>query len=205
MDRYYPVIIYILQPNIGEKVGGSSKTETGDDFNKLQQETEIRREATEKLHEAMQEYLKTYSKRKESAIAPKDKKLSVEILGLAMSNFGNLLDVDSSYGIYDLLYTFFLISVMHFIIVWPSFFEYFFDLGKCLIEYSEFTKDMASRQNEFVAKVREGYSASLSHDIIEIKDYIVICFLQYLFIYLFFVHRRLKRSWKVEDLISMPN
>ncbi|KNC96962.1 uncharacterized protein SPPG_07783 [Spizellomyces punctatus DAOM BR117] len=81
----------------GEKMGSSQKTETSEEFKRLEQETDLRREFTEKVHEALAVYLKSMGKRKES-LTDKTKKLPLEIMADAMIHFGTMLHEDSNYG-----------------------------------------------------------------------------------------------------------
>ncbi|KAJ3150624.1 hypothetical protein HDU89_003032 [Geranomyces variabilis] len=81
----------------GEKMGNSQKTETSEEFKRLELETEIRREFTEQVHEALSIYLKAMGKRKE-AVTDKARKLPLEIMAEAMIHFGTMLHEDSLYG-----------------------------------------------------------------------------------------------------------
>ncbi|KAI8844945.1 hypothetical protein BC829DRAFT_281342 [Chytridium lagenaria] len=80
--------------NVGEKFGGAQKTETSDEFKKMEHETEQRREFTEKLLESCNTYLKTMGRKKDG----RDAKLPMEGLASAMINFGSVLDEESGYG-----------------------------------------------------------------------------------------------------------
>ncbi|KAJ3175148.1 hypothetical protein HDU87_006383 [Geranomyces variabilis] len=81
----------------GEKMGNSQKTETSEEFKRLELETEIRREFTEQVHEALSIYLKAMGKRKE-AVTDKSRKLPLEIMAESMIHFGTMLHEDSLYG-----------------------------------------------------------------------------------------------------------
>ncbi|KAJ3145854.1 hypothetical protein HDU86_000621 [Geranomyces michiganensis] len=78
-------------------MGNSQKTETSEEFKRLELETEIRRDFTEQVHEALSIYLKAMGKRKES-VADKSKKLPLEIMAESMIHFGTMLHEDSLYG-----------------------------------------------------------------------------------------------------------
>lgn len=82
---------------VGEKFGGTSKTEVGDEFKKLENETDMRKELTEKLYESTNLYLKQLGKRKDSP-CDKTKKMPLEILGQGMTAYGVLLPKESIYG-----------------------------------------------------------------------------------------------------------
>ncbi|KAJ3107120.1 hypothetical protein HDU97_004813 [Phlyctochytrium planicorne] len=78
----------------GEKFGGAQKTETSEEFKKLENETEQRREYTDKLLDSCNSYLKTMGKKKDG----RDAKLPMEYLASSMINFGSVLDEESGYG-----------------------------------------------------------------------------------------------------------
>ena len=71
--------------------------ETSEEFKRLEQETDLRREFTEKVHDSLTTYLKTMGKRKES-LTDKSKKLPLESLADAMIHYGTMLHEDSMYG-----------------------------------------------------------------------------------------------------------
>ncbi|KAJ3067669.1 hypothetical protein HK102_007364, partial [Quaeritorhiza haematococci] len=81
----------------GEKMFASSKTETSEDFKRLEQETELRRKTTEQLHDACSTFLKSVGKKKDGGTAV-GKKMPLEIISGAMTQFGSMLHDESSYG-----------------------------------------------------------------------------------------------------------
>lgn len=51
-----------IKPIKGEKLGSTEKTETSEEYKKLKIETEERREQTERLFEALNQYIATMCK-----------------------------------------------------------------------------------------------------------------------------------------------
>ncbi|KAI9009780.1 hypothetical protein BC832DRAFT_538812 [Gaertneriomyces semiglobifer] len=78
-----------------ERMGSSQKTETSDEFKRLEHETDVRRDFTEKVYDALTFYLTSLGKRKETG---KAKKLPMEVMAEAMLHFGALLHEESRYG-----------------------------------------------------------------------------------------------------------
>ncbi|KAJ1550870.1 hypothetical protein HK096_004507 [Nowakowskiella sp. JEL0078] len=78
----------------GEKLGNAQRTETGDDFARLEQETNIRSEQTKEVFEACQSYLHSIGRRKEGE---KPRKSQLDMLGSSMIMFGSQLP-DSVYA-----------------------------------------------------------------------------------------------------------
>ncbi|KAI9101726.1 hypothetical protein DFS34DRAFT_427830 [Phlyctochytrium arcticum] len=78
-------------------MGSSQKTETSEEFKKLENDTDLRYQFTEKMHESLETYLKSLGKRKES-VRDKSKKLPLEVMAEGMIQFGALLGPDSAYG-----------------------------------------------------------------------------------------------------------
>jgi hypothetical protein len=76
---------------------GGSKTEASEEFKSLVAETEKQKTATEALSEAVDIYIKTLSKRKESKVS-KGKKMPLELLSESMSNYASMLESNSAYG-----------------------------------------------------------------------------------------------------------
>ncbi|KAJ3101242.1 hypothetical protein HDU96_010078, partial [Phlyctochytrium bullatum] len=72
----------------------STRTVDGEEFKKLEMETEQRREYTERLLESCNGYLKTMGRKKDG----RDTKLPMEGLASSMINFGSVLDENSAYG-----------------------------------------------------------------------------------------------------------
>ncbi|CAG8462253.1 10852_t:CDS:2 [Ambispora gerdemannii] len=94
-----------MKKNIGklkqwtnEKLGSSQKTETTDEFQDLQQKTDMRHNGFDKLHFATDTYIKTISKKKDS-IEEKTKTLPIETLGSTMRVYGEEIGTDSPYGL----------------------------------------------------------------------------------------------------------
>ncbi|KAI9204039.1 uncharacterized protein BJ171DRAFT_582415 [Polychytrium aggregatum] len=81
----------------GEKIWRAQKTDTGDDFKRLEQETEVRRECIEKIADSYHLYWTTLEKRKESPL-DKQKRLPIESVAGSMISFGSMLHEESSYG-----------------------------------------------------------------------------------------------------------
>ncbi|KAJ3280609.1 hypothetical protein HK104_000539, partial [Borealophlyctis nickersoniae] len=81
----------------GEKMGSTQKTETSEEFKRLETETELRMEYTTKIHDGLELYLKTMGKPHKD-LDGKEKKLPVDILGSAMIGFGSMLHDGSNYG-----------------------------------------------------------------------------------------------------------
>ncbi|KAJ3007519.1 hypothetical protein HKX48_009072 [Thoreauomyces humboldtii] len=71
--------------------------ETSEEFKRLEHETDIRRDFTEQVFDALQIYLKSMGKRKESA-TDKVKKMPLEIMAESMIHFGTMLHEESLYG-----------------------------------------------------------------------------------------------------------
>ncbi|TPX61360.1 hypothetical protein PhCBS80983_g01146 [Powellomyces hirtus] len=78
-------------------MGNSQKTETSEEFKRLEHETDIRRDFTEHVYEALTIYLKSMGKRKES-VSEKVKKMPLEIMAESMIHFGTMLNEESLYG-----------------------------------------------------------------------------------------------------------
>ncbi|KAJ3172357.1 hypothetical protein HK101_011149 [Irineochytrium annulatum] len=70
--------------------------ETSEEFKKLEMETELRRDHTEKIFGACNEHLKAMSRRKD--LMAKDARLPTEQLAATMIGFGSVLHEDSDYG-----------------------------------------------------------------------------------------------------------
>ncbi|RKP22444.1 hypothetical protein SYNPS1DRAFT_25811 [Syncephalis pseudoplumigaleata] len=71
----------------------SSKTETSEEFRKLEQEIDAKRDFVENISGVSETYMKTLTKRTKA-----DKSLIVESLGTTMSALGSQLSNDSEYG-----------------------------------------------------------------------------------------------------------
>lgn len=82
----------------GEKLGSSQKTDTSEEFKRLQGDTESRKECIDLIMTPMEALYKTVSKMKDS-IDDKEKKLILQVLSQAMSHYGAVLPTDSQYGI----------------------------------------------------------------------------------------------------------
>lgn len=80
----------------GERMGGEAKTSTSDEFKSLELEMNLRHEGMEKLHSAMNTYVKSMSKRKECD--DKEKMLPVDVLAQAMISHGEEFESDSLFG-----------------------------------------------------------------------------------------------------------
>ncbi|KAK9768263.1 hypothetical protein K7432_001230 [Basidiobolus ranarum] len=81
----------------GEKLGKATKTECSDEFQKLEQETDTKRENFERLYTTSEMYLNTLEKKKKIA-DEKNKIVPVLALGHAMVAHGQLLPRESPYG-----------------------------------------------------------------------------------------------------------
>lgn len=80
----------------GERMGGEVKTNTTDTFKALEQEMELRQRGMEKMHEAMNGYIKAISKRSEAE--RKDKTLPIAYMGANMIAHGEDFEHDSEFG-----------------------------------------------------------------------------------------------------------
>ncbi|KAI8057294.1 hypothetical protein BDF22DRAFT_670612 [Syncephalis plumigaleata] len=76
----------------GERLGMSSKTETSEEFRKLEQEIDAKRDFVDNITPVSEAYMNTLTKRTKS-----DKNLIMESLGVTMSTLGSQLN-DSEYG-----------------------------------------------------------------------------------------------------------
>ncbi|ORY03015.1 BAR-domain-containing protein [Basidiobolus meristosporus CBS 931.73] len=81
----------------GEKLGKANKTECSDEFQRLELETDAKKDNLEKLYLSSEMYLKTLEKRKKGA-DDKNKVSPVVSLAHAMVSHGQLLPRDSPYG-----------------------------------------------------------------------------------------------------------
>ncbi|KAK9674771.1 hypothetical protein K7432_016897, partial [Basidiobolus ranarum] len=81
----------------GEKLGKANKTECSDEFQRLELETDQRKDTFERLYNASEVYLRTLEKKKKG---PEDKNKISPILSLAYSLVaqGQTLPHDSPYG-----------------------------------------------------------------------------------------------------------
>ncbi|KAJ3052528.1 hypothetical protein HK097_006094 [Rhizophlyctis rosea] len=82
----------------GEKIGSTQRTETSEEFKRLEHETELRHECIEKVHDSVSLYLRQLEKTKADRIGSKDKRTPLENLAEAMMHFGNMLYEESNYG-----------------------------------------------------------------------------------------------------------
>ncbi|KAI5790190.1 hypothetical protein EDC01DRAFT_118044 [Geopyxis carbonaria] len=80
----------------GERMGGEAKTSTSDEFKSLEMEMDLRQNGMDKLHNTMNTYVKSMSKRKEGD--DKEKMLPVDVLAQAMIAHGEEFESDSLFG-----------------------------------------------------------------------------------------------------------
>ncbi|ORX88931.1 BAR-domain-containing protein [Basidiobolus meristosporus CBS 931.73] len=81
----------------GEKLGKANKTECSDEFQRLEQETDCKKESLDKLFASSELYLKTLEKKKKTA-DDKNKVAPIVSLSNAMISHGQGLPRDSPYG-----------------------------------------------------------------------------------------------------------
>jgi hypothetical protein len=74
-----------------EKLGSKSKTETSEEFRRLQEETKVRRDCLRAIQEPLEMYYKQLAKEKGS-------KLLLEALANGFETYGSILPEGSSYG-----------------------------------------------------------------------------------------------------------
>ncbi|RPB26796.1 BAR-domain-containing protein [Terfezia boudieri ATCC MYA-4762] len=80
----------------GEKMGGEIKTTLSDDFKSMEAEMQLRQDGMEKLHNTMNVYVKSISKRKEAE--DREKMLPLDVLAHAMIAHGEEFETDSVFG-----------------------------------------------------------------------------------------------------------
>lgn len=79
-----------------EKLGQEQKTQESDEFKELEYEINMRYEGTERLHQSMSIYVRNLAKRRE--LDELDKASPIDILGQAMSIYGEEFVAESTYG-----------------------------------------------------------------------------------------------------------
>ncbi|KAI8807677.1 hypothetical protein BJ742DRAFT_305261 [Cladochytrium replicatum] len=81
----------------GEKIGNAQRTETSEDFKRLEAETNDRNNHTTAVHDALSTYVKSLlGKRKDPD--DRNQKTHLENVGGTMEEFGRKLADDSNYG-----------------------------------------------------------------------------------------------------------
>ncbi|KAJ3034425.1 hypothetical protein HDV00_005045 [Rhizophlyctis rosea] len=82
----------------GEKIGSTQRTETSEEFKRLEHETELRHECISKVYDSVQVYVRQLSKEKGEGLRSKEKKTPLENLAETMISFGSMLYDESTYG-----------------------------------------------------------------------------------------------------------
>ncbi|KAJ3222718.1 hypothetical protein HK099_001984 [Clydaea vesicula] len=150
----------------GEKTGSANKTEASEDFKRLEQETEYRKECTEKINEACTMYIQTLGKKKDS-LGSKVKKLPLEVLSDSMISYGKMLNDESYYG--KALVEFGAatenLSQSQMEYVGKIRDGYAASIAHCLVEIKDYTtlkKKMESRRLDFDAKLNKVQKSKIS-------------------------------------------
>ncbi|TPX33824.1 hypothetical protein SmJEL517_g03349 [Synchytrium microbalum] len=136
-----------LSQFVGEKLGNTQKTETSEEFKRLEEETDLRRIQTERVHLACEGYLRTLSKKRPS---PEDKTegMPLEIMGTCMNHFGSMMQEDSPYGK----------SLRH-------------TLARLLVKFGQAQTKLANIQYDYFQQARDGYVGNLSRCLHDMKEY----------------------------------
>ncbi|KAL2911162.1 hypothetical protein HK105_209370 [Polyrhizophydium stewartii] len=82
----------------GEKLGNTQRTETSDEFKRLEADTEIRRANLERLHGSLDAWNKTMTKLPSITATERTQRTPLQGLSHAMTTFGSSLPHDSVYG-----------------------------------------------------------------------------------------------------------